>query len=172
MEDFEAIYKQYFKDVFLFALSLSKDRHLAEDLTSETFLKALDAISGFKGTCDIRVWLCQITKNSYYSWLRKNNKLSPREEPLEASHETMGHPGDGMLELRLIRKEDSLKIHEILHSLGEPHREVFSLRVFSELSFRQIGDLFGKTENWACVTYHRARQKITKKWEEDNEHTM
>lgn len=170
MTEFEEIYDRYFKDVYRFALSMTKDQHLAEDITSETFLKALDSIAGFQGNCDIRVWLCQITKNTYYSWLRKNNKLVPVEflpESLDFStdHAEVSSP----VERQVVRAMDSITIQRILHTLTETQREVFSLRIYSELSFKEIGTLFGRSENWACVTYHRAKHKIIKKLEAENE---
>lgn len=153
MTGLEEIYSYYFKDVYFFIYSLSKDKHIAEDLTSETFVKAIKAIESFKGDCDIKVWLFQIAKNLYYSYLRKNKNLIELDSVSEEK--------DGFdLEKSVISFEESMKIHKILHNLSEPYKEVFSLRVFGELSFRQIGNLFGKTDNWACVTFHRARNKI------------
>jgi len=71
----EEIYKNYFKHVYLYIYSLSGNKHIAEDITSETFMKAISSIDSFKGDCDIRVWLCKIARNTYYSYLRKNKKL-------------------------------------------------------------------------------------------------
>lgn len=153
MTEFEMIYNQYFKDVYLFVYSLSKDKHISEDITSETFLKAVKAIDSFKGNCDIKVWLFQIAKNSYYSYLRKNKNLIDIDSIPEEKDDTN-------IEKSVYSSEESMKVHEILHNLPEPYKEVFSLRVFGELSFSQIGNLFGKTENWACVTFHRAKIKI------------
>ena len=159
MTELESLYRTYFQDVYLYILSLSKDEHIAEDITSETFINAIKSIDTFKGDCDIRVWLCQIAKNCYYSYLRKNKKLLFIDKETE-------HMSEINIEQLIVAKEDSMKIHEILHKLKEPYKEVFSLRVFSELSFREIGNLFGKSENWACVTYHRARKKIQKEMED------
>lgn len=159
MTELESLYRAYFQDVYLYILSLSKDEHIAEDITSEAFIKAIKSIDTFKGDCDIRVWLCQIAKNCYYSYLRKNKKIIYRDEEPE-------HISEINIEQLIVSKEDSMKIHEILHKLKEPYKEVFSLRVFSELSFREIGNLFGKSENWACVTYHRARKKIQEEMED------
>ena len=158
MSELESLYRAYFQDVYLYILSLSKDEHIAEDITSEAFIKAIKSIDTFKGNCDIRVWLCQIAKNCYYSYLRKNKKIIYTDEEPE-------HISEINIEQSIVSKEDAMKIHEILHKLKEPYKEVFSLRVFSELSFREIGNLFGKSENWACVTYHRARKKIQEEME-------
>lgn len=77
---FEKIYEMYFKDVYLYILRLSGNEHIAEEITSETFFKALQSIDKFKGECDIRVWLCQIAKNSYYTYLNKNKKYITIED--------------------------------------------------------------------------------------------
>ena len=153
MTELEKIYNKYFKDVYFFIYSLAKDKHIAEDLTSETFIKAINSIESFKGKCDIKVWLFQIAKNSYYSYIRKHKNLIELDSVPEQKD-------DFDLAKSVYSSEESMKIHKILHSLSEPYKEVFSLRVFGELSFMQIGSLFGKTDNWACVTFHRARNKI------------
>lgn len=161
MKELEQLYQQYFKDVYLYAKSLAGEEQLAQDVASETFLKAIEAVDRFRGDCDVRVWLCQIAKHTYFSYLRKRKKEQLCESPL--SQEEVGNAGQ---EDQVTRQEDSMRLHRILHQLSEPYREVFSLRVFSELSFRQIGQLFGKTENWACVTFYRAKSKLKKGMEE------
>lgn len=149
----EDIYNTYFKDVFLYVYSLSGDKYIAEDITSETFMKALTSLDSFRGDSDIRVWLCQIAKNSYYSYLRKKKSFVDLESlPEPASEDNV--------EQEITTSEASMKVHEIIQNLKEPYRKVFTLRVFGELSFKQIGKLYAKSDNWACVTYHRAREKI------------
>jgi len=156
--ELEDIYNNYFKYVYLYIYSLSGDKHIAEDITSETFMKAISSIDSFKGNCDIRVWLCQIAKNTYYSYLRKNKKLVNIDSLLNQE-------GDLDVEKEICISEEYKKIHEILHRLDEPYKEVFILRAFGELSFKQIASIFGKSDNWACVTYHRAKNKIREKLE-------
>ena len=150
MTDFQEVYDLYFKDVYKYALSLSKDPYVAEEITQETFFKALKNIDSFRGQCRLYVWLCQIAKNTWFTYAGKRSKEGT---PQEASS------GDSMEE-KLLTRETAFEIHKLLHNLPEPYKEVFSLRVFGELSFSQIGELFGKTESWARVTYHRARLKI------------
>ena len=118
-EEFEKIYRRYFNDVFLFLKKLSKDEGLAEEITSETFFKAMRSID--------------------------------------------------TIEEQIINRSDAMRIHLLLHNLAEPYKEVFMLRVFGELSFKQIAKIFQKTDNWACVTYHRARNKILEQMEANNE---
>ncbi|MBX0358469.1 RNA polymerase sigma factor [Halobacillus sp. Nhm2S1] len=149
----EDIYHTYFKDVFLYVYSLSGDKNISEDITSETFMKALRSLDSFKGDSDIRVWLCQIAKNSYYSYLRKKKSFVDFESvPEPASENNVEH--------EIATSEASVKVHEVIQNLKEPYKKVFKLRVFGELSFKQIGKLYAKSDNWACVTYHRAREKI------------
>ena len=149
MTEFHAVYDQYFRDVYKYTLSLSRDPDVAEEITQETFFKALKSIDSFRGQCRLYVWLCQIAKNTYMTYCQKQIRKMP------------GEIGDGeTLEDHLLTKESAFEIHKILHRLPEPYKEVFSLRVFGELPFVQIGELFGKTESWARVTYHRARMKI------------
>ncbi len=161
MTEFERVYRLYFKDVFLYIVSLSGDEQIAEDITSETFMRAMKAIDSFKGNCDIRVWLCQIAKNSYFSYLRKKKKNPVQEISVEQEDKFN-------LEQFIELKDDVMKVHQVLHSMNEPYKEVFTLRVFGELSFKQIASLFGKTENWACVTFHRAKKKIRMGMEENS----
>lgn len=158
MTDIEELYNYYFKDVFLYIKGLSQDQYIAEDITSETFLKAIKSLDSFQGNCDIRVWLCQIAKNCYFSYLRKHRKQVNLEMVPEQA-------ADADIEAAMDKAETSLKIHQVLHNLKEPYKEVFTLRTFGELGFKQIGNLFGKSENWACVTYHRARKKIRQEME-------
>ena len=150
MTDFSKVYDQYFRDVYKYALALSKNASMAEEITQETFFKALKSIDKFDGRCKLYVWLCQIAKNTYISHCRKQNRASLEAEGAR----------EVTLEEHLLTKESAFEIHKVLHRLPEPYKEVFSLRVFGELPFSQIGELFGKTESWARVTYHRARLKI------------
>lgn len=151
-KEIEELYDTYFSIVYRYLLSLSHNSHLAEELTQETFFRALKNIDKFRSECDLRVWLCQISKNAYYDHLKKMKKYKPLTED------------DDLVSFDLFDifsdKETAFLIHQVLHTLSEPYKEVFSLRVFGELSFNMIASLFGKSESWARVTYHRAYKKI------------
>lgn len=151
--DFSEIYSRYFKDVYRYILSLCRSESIAEEITQETFFKALKSIDSFKGTCSIYVWLCQIAKNTYFTCCQKEKYLN-RDADLDQL------TAQESLEEKLFDKETAFQIHRCLHALEEPYKEVFSLRLFGGLPFAQIAELFGKTESWARVTYHRARLKI------------
>ena len=149
--DFNEIYNAHADDVYKFVLSLCKNKQVAEDVTSETFLNAIKAVDKFKGDCSVRVWLCQIAKNIYFNLAKRNKFITEMPDEL---------PSDDRFEHKLFDKSQAMEIHKILHLLGEPYKEVFSLRVFSELSFSDIGAIFGKPAGWARVTFHRAKNML------------
>lgn len=165
MIEFEEVYRRYFTDVFLYIRQLSQDEQVAEEITSRTFFKAMGGIKHFRGDCDIRVWLCQIAKNTYFSYLKETGRSTGIDH---RELENLPQPGDTMEENMEIKAE-AAEIRMILHRIPDTYKEVFMWRVFAQLSFKEIGQLFGKTENWACVTYHRAKTMIRKRLE-DNHH--
>ncbi|MGC5773959.1 RNA polymerase sigma factor [Paenibacillus pabuli] len=154
MADVEQIYEQYFQEIYLFALSLSRNQQIAEEITQETFVKAVKNIDQFKGNCKISVWLCQIAKNTYFTYMDKQKRFEPGPPPDTRAGTCL------TMEQQLIDKTEALRIHKLLHNLKEPYKEVFTLRVFGELSFDHISQIFGRTESWARVTFHRARNII------------
>lgn len=154
----EAIYEQFFKTVYRFSLSLCGNECLAEEITAETFFRAMRSLDTFRGECAIQSWLCQIAKNYYYTESKKFSKHVGFDTDM------MDRSVDDFVQ-SISDRDMARRIHQILHSLDEPYKEVFSLRIFGELTFAQIGELFGKTDNWACVTYHRAKNKIAQKLE-------
>ncbi|MBS7228935.1 MAG: sigma-70 family RNA polymerase sigma factor [Eubacteriales bacterium] len=161
--DFEKIYDTYFDDVYLYVRRLSGNEHVAEEIASETFFKAMSSIKNFRGECDIRVWLCQIAKNSYFSYLKKNGKTIGFDD---VKLQDLADPNALLPRKIPNEKEDIRQAQKAVHTLPELYREVFMWRVFADLSFKQIGELFHKTDNWACVTYHRARKMIKSRLEE------
>lgn len=161
---FEEIYSAYFDDVFRYIRKLSGSEHIAEEITADTFFKAIQAIDSFRGDSDVRVWLCQIAKNRYLSYLRKAGRVDSIEDGMFLYAADPAEP----FEEALFRKDAAIRLQRLLHDMPAPYKEVFMWRVYAELSFRQIGQIFNKSENWACVTYHRARTRIKERWEETN----
>ena len=158
--EFESIYRSYFNDVFLYLRSLSANADIAEEVTQETFSKALKAIDHFDGRSDIRAWLFTIAKNTYISHLRKQKRLCCDEIPQDVP-DTRIHFSESFVD-----EHSAFLIHRFLHDMNEPYKEVFTLRVFGELPFEKIGALFSKSDAWARVTYHRARKQIIEYMEE------
>ena len=153
MADFKEVYKLYFRDVYHYTYSLCRNASMAEEITQETFFKALNGLDSFDGKCKVLVWLCQIAKNTYLSICRK-------EKHLDYDIDTVSLISDHNIEDNYLSRESAFEIHKVLHRLQEPYKEVFFLRTFGELSYAQIAELFSKTETWARVTYHRAKLKI------------
>lgn len=160
--EFEEIYRNYFSSVYKYIRQLSGDEHIAQEITSETFFRAINSLNSFRGDCDMRVWLCQIAKNVYFSYLKKGSRSQSADEA-----ELLSIRDPVIIEDMLATQDEARRVRSILHDIPEPYKEVFMWRVFGELSFREIGELYSKTDNWACVTYHRARKMIQKKLEED-----
>lgn len=154
--DFEETYKTYFQKVFLFVRSLTPDRALAEEVTQETFLKAMENIEKFDGRKDILAWLFTIARNTYFSHCRRQKHIAEREVPERCE--------DTVLE-RMMDREQADIIYAILHQMKEPYKEVFTLRVLGELSFERIGKIFGKSDGWARVAYYRAKKIIAEHME-------
>ncbi|MDE6518154.1 MAG: sigma-70 family RNA polymerase sigma factor [Acetatifactor sp.] len=152
MGAFEKLYKQYYSQVYFYVLGLCRNEHIAEEITQETFFKVLKKMDTFKGECKVNVWMIQIAKNTFYNYCREK-KLDP-ESSLD------GVEIEGTIEEKIIDKEAAEQIHVILHRMQEPYKEVFWMRTFGELSFKEIGSIHGKTESWARVTYHRAKLMI------------
>lgn len=153
MQEFEEIFKNFSPVVFRFLLLLCGDENLAEELTSETFYQAYLHIGQFRGDCKIETWLCQIAKNALYKEQKRQGRAGG-QDCLESA-ET-----DNIFMEAIADKEQAMQIHKYLHHLKEPYREVFMLRVFGELSYREIADICGKSEMWAKVTFYRAKSKL------------
>lgn len=156
---YEKIYNAYYMHVFSYAMTLTKDSREAEEITQETFYRVLTAgKSTFRGESEVVTWLCSIAKNLFIDETRRRKRHGEANSDIVC---------DLDIEKNIVDKEQVFKIHCILHELDEPYREVFELRVFGELSFAQIGKIFKKTENWARVTYHRAKLKISERMDKD-----
>lgn len=159
--EFEEIYSEYFQEVFLFIRSLSHDERIAEEITQEAFFKALKSLERFDGSKDIRAWLFTIAKNTYFSHYKKMKKQEESELIQEQRTEVQ-------FIKHLMNEDDAFIVHQFIHSMNEPYKEVFSLRTFGELPFEKIGRLFGKSAGWARITFYRARKQILEYMEEMN----
>ena len=153
VEDMDAVYRQHAQTVYKFLLSQCHDPHLAEELTQETFYQAVRSIDRFDGRCRVSVWLCQIAKHLWSQHLRK----SGRETELPEENQLPLIPS---AEEETVRRSGQLDLLRRIHALPEPGREVVYLRAFGGLSFREIGDVLGKTETWARVTFYRGKERL------------
>ena len=154
MDEFDILFKVKAHMIYRFLLSLCGDCDLAAEITSETFYRAYLNIDKFRNDCSIESWLCCIAKNALLKEQKRRNRNMPDSY--------MPEKQDNSLYASLADKETAIELHKCLHRLSEPYREVFQLRVFAELRFKDIADVFGKNESWAKVTYYRAKSKLIK----------
>lgn len=160
--DYEKLYRSYYMQVYSYAVSLTRDRDLAEEITQNTFYKASVTRAGFEGRSDEVTWLCAIARNLYTDELRRRSRMADVNDMGEL-------PSEENMEKAAADADMAFRIHLVLHHMEEPYKEVFQLRVFGELSFAQIAAIFGKNETWARVTYHRAKLKIQERMGESHE---
>ena len=166
MEDAEGIYEAYADEVKRFLLCLTSNVDLAEELTQEAFYQAVKSINRYNGSCKMSVWLCQIAKHAFYDYLKKEKRFrhaSLDELSESGAADALTAPDDTQAEVEV--KIDAVTLYRHIHALSEPYREVFLLRVSTELSFRESGEIFDRSENWARVTYYRAKTKLYERTE-------
>ncbi len=153
MQNIEEIYKMHSNTVYKYLFCLTDNEDLSEELTQETFAIAVKEINKFKGECKVSVWLCQIAKHLWYKELKKKKINIPIQE-IENLQETK------TVEDIVFEKEDKLKLFKDIQKLDEKSRELIYLRMIGNLDFTEIGEILGKTANWARVNFYRAKQKI------------
>lgn len=158
MTEFEEAYREHQQMVERFLLRLCGNAHLAEELTQETFIQALQHWDDFRGQGSRSTWLCTIAKRLLYSIVRRKGALPLEEAEAIASEDVTD---------ALVESDRMMAAYRLVHRLPEPLREVFTLRTFGDLTHAQIGSLFGKSDSWARVTYYRARQQLSQMVKEE-----
>ena len=162
--DIEKLYNEYFKTVYKYLICLTHNKEIAEDLSQETFCKAIDKIDTFKGKCKISVWLCEIAKNLWINELKKNKRIvltEKQEELVDIKYN---------IEDRFLLEQDKIDLHKKIYNLDSQVKEIFYLKLFANLTFKEIGEIMGKSEVWARVNFYRGKEKI--KESEENEKRM
>ena len=154
MDSMKEIYQQYAQRVYRFLLTKTQQEDLAEELTQETFYQAIRCIDKFDGSCKLSTWLFSIAKNQLYNYKRKHPQM---QDISEYQEELVS--GDSV-EDTVMKSMDRVELVRKLHNCPEPYREVLYQRIFGNLSFREIGEIAGKSENWARVTYYRGKEKL------------
>ena len=158
MQPMEEIYQEYAKLVYRYLLSLTRDEGLAEELTQETFFQAIRSIGRYDESCRISTWLCAIAKNVWHAYLRKHPETEDLQDQVIAV---------GSAEEKVLAEQERKALLRKVHELPEPYREVLYLRIYADLSFREIGEVIGKTENFARVTFYRGKEKLKKALSEE-----
>ena len=154
MQDIGQIYEEYFEAVYKYLFCLTHNNDIAEELTQETFYRAVEKINTYKGDCKISVWLCQIAKHLWFDYCRKNKKTINIQENLFNEQST------NVTEESIISNDEKISLYKKMQNLDEKTREVIYLRITGELSFKEIGTILNKTENWARVTFYRGKTKL------------
>lgn len=160
MQSMDEIYQAYAKTVYKYLLSKVHDEDIAEELTQETFYQAVKSINRFDGSCKLSTWLCAIAKNQLLAYQRKH----PIEESIDDKQELYSMN----VESEVFSKFRRVELMKKLHMCPEPFREILYLRIFGNLSFKEIGDVMGRTENWARVNFYRAKERLRREID-DNE---
>ena len=161
--DMKKICEEYYQTVYGYLVTITgRDYDFAEELTQETFYRAIKNANKFRGDCKMSTWLCQIAKYTFNQYLDKKNRK--KEVSMDTVIETAAKQ---QLEKEYISNEQKLEIYKKIQKLESPTKDVLMLRLSGELSFREIGEILGKTENWARVTFYRGKQIIGKEIEKD-----
>lgn len=164
----DEIYEKYGKSVYRYLMSLARDEHVAEEVTQETFYQAIKSIQRFDGSCQLSTWLCAIAKNQLQAYQRKHPPTESFENISELSKPAgMQADAEASAEDAVIDKMGEVEVLKVLHELPEPYRELFYLRVFGNLSFKDIGTIMGKSENWARVSFYRGKERLRKEIEDE-----
>ena len=158
MQSMDEIYQKYARTVYKYLLSRTQNEALAEELTQETFYQAIQSIDRFEGKCKLSTWLCAIAKHQLLSYQRKH----PPQDNLEETSSSVESAED-----KVLGSMNYVELMKRLHLYPEPFREILYMRIFGNLSFKEIGEIMGQTENWARVTYYRGKEKLKKGLSED-----
>lgn len=152
----DELYEKYSNLIYHYLYGLTKDSDLSEELMQETFCAALKNINQFRGECKISVWLCQIAKNKWKDYLTKSNRI--RTIYFDSTIENLILEDSNLDDID--DKDEIIKLYKEIHKLEENTREVFYLRIKANLSFKEIGEIMGRTEEWARVTFYRGKIKL------------
>lgn len=163
--DLDKMYREHAKTVYYFIYAKCQDPELAQDIMQTVFLKAILQIDDFRGQCKLSSWLCQIARNEWLNYCRKNGRVTSLEAYVEERGEEVLREDDGVLD-GIIQRQESETLWSAVRRLEEPSREVVTMRLYGECSFEEIGQVFGKSAMWARVTFYRAKEQIMRRVQE------
>ncbi len=156
MQNIENVYKEHSKLVYKYLFCLTHNSELAEELTQDTFLCAIKNIDNFKNNCKMSTWLCEIAKHLWYKELKK----AKRSNTIYIDEISKSIESEENIEDKIIKRDERERLYKKIESLPEEIKEIVYLRIVGELSFKQIGEMLGKNENWARVTFYRGKEKM------------
>lgn len=155
MHDIEKIYDEYFEAIYKYLLCLTHNSDISEELTQETFYRAVQKINSYKGNCEISVWLCQIAKHLWYDYCRKNKRILNLKES-----DLLNIQDIDSIDNMIILQDEKMSLYKKIQNLDEKTKEVMYLRLSGELTFKEIGIILNKSEAWARVTFYRGKIKL------------
>lgn len=153
MKKIEDVYKEYANIIYKYVYSLSKSKDIAEEITQETFLIAVENIKKFRGECKISVWLCQIAKHAFFKYIKKRKMEIPIDEVKDVIDEKV-------LIDEICKKDEKYRLLKKIEKLKEPMQSIVKLRLETDFTFKEIGRIYGKNENWAKVIFFRGKEKL------------
>lgn len=161
MQDMETVYREYAVPVYRFAYTLTGSADAAEELTQDTFCEAVRCLHRYDGSCKLLTWLCQIARHRWYDTLKKQRRRAG-----VPADETIPDPAAGVQQ-SVERAEEAGRLYRYIHQLPEEEKELVLLRILAQLPFAEIAAILGCSENAARVRYHRARQRLLERMEQD-----
>lgn len=162
MKAFEEIYQEFYDPLHGFILKLvGGDPHIAEEITQEAFYQAYVSIHRYNGACKLFTWLCQIAKNCYWKYLRKNKAVPMDSQALEvALTEDEGQSPEQICEIKIMKEE----LRRAISRLNKKQRDIVILRIYFERTFQEIAKLLKMNETAVKVNYHRAKALLKKRF--------
>ena len=151
---FDVLVRRHQKGVWRIVRRYVKRDADAADVTQQVFVRAFKGLATFRGAATVRSWLYRIAINCALSWIRDHR----REQPAEIAEDSLSAmpvaPG------RIAETQDGLRLRAAIAQLPPKQKLVLELRVFDELSFKEVAELADCTENTAKVNFHYAVKKL------------
>lgn len=152
----EEIYEKYSKLIYNYLFSLTNNIELSQELMQETFYSAIKNIKKFKGNSSVKTWLFRIAQNKWKDYL----KSAKRKKELQLEDNLENMIMEPSLESNLLEKDEIICLYKFIHKLDENTKEIIYLKLKSDFSFKEIGNILGKSEEWARITFYRGKQKL------------
>lgn len=155
-EAFELLVKLHYRNVYNLAFRYMKEHGAADDVVQETWMKVHKSLDSFRGDSQFKSWLFQITRNTALNIIRNNKKhdgLDPEEEQLGENHQ-------GYESLEGLQSNEILQ--NAIAQLPPKQKLALELRVFEELSFKEIAEVMDCPFDTAKANYRHALMKLQK----------
>lgn len=167
MKDFEEIYVQYQSKIYGFLYKLCGDVQLSEELTQETFYQAFVSFDKYKGNSSMFTWLAAIAKYTYFGYLKKERQTRDAIRLEDVVDFYIASEYRNSAEDKLLRREVTEKVREVLKELPQRNLEVVALRIYAEMSFKQVAESMGISESSAKVLYFRTKNMLKERLQDE-----